>query len=266
MGRVASRLGLADEGVLLREQIKLKPVSENRGQVTLLAISVTAENGEESQKQTRALVEEFITYVEELSAREFASTRQFLEDLVAEARTNLDKTETAILKWQEDHEALSVEQALAALADRENQLEAQKNEIQQQVAGLRSELAQLEDFSSGRSSTPPWAVLGQERSGLATLQQDVSQQRLKLAELHEVFTEESQQIREQTRRLGIVEAVYNRELAATVRSFVEEAGRAGQGAGGAEDRGWQAGRRSQEAGCGRSAFAARPSAASVGHV
>ncbi len=222
MGRVSSRLGLADGGASLRERVELRPVSQNQGQVTLLSISVSASTGTESKKCTQALVEEFISYVEELSAREFASTRQFLEDLVAEARTNLDKTETAILKWQEEHEAVSVEEALAALADREGQLESEKTRLQQEVAGLGSELGQLQGFVAGRSATPPWAVLGEERAGLTSLQSDVSKQRLKLAELRQVFTEESQQIREQSQRLRTVEGVYATELDATVRSYVEE--------------------------------------------
>ena len=74
-------LGLADGGESLRERVELRPVSQNQGQVTLLSISVTASTGTESKKCTQALVEEFISYVEELSAREFASTRQFLHSV-----------------------------------------------------------------------------------------------------------------------------------------------------------------------------------------
>ncbi len=222
MGRVASRLGLADGGRALRERVELRPVSQSQGQVTLLAIAVSADSGSESKKYTQALVEEFISYVEELSAREFASTRQFLEDLVAEARTNLDNTETSILKWQAEHQAVTVEEALAALADREGSLEAEKSRLQQEVAGLGSELEALRAFVAGRSSTPPWAVLGQERAGLTALQGDVASQRLKLAELRQVFTDESQQIREQAQRLQTVEGIYAKELDSTVRSYVEE--------------------------------------------
>jgi len=222
LGRVASRLGLTDGGQALRDRVELRPVSQSQGQVTLLAISVTADSGSESKKYTQALVEEFISYVEELSAREFASTRQFLEDLVAEARANLDRTETSILKWQAEHEAVTVEEALAALADREGRLEAEKIRLQQELAGLGSELEKLQGFVAGRSATPPWAVLGQERAGLTALQSDVASQRLKLAELRQVFTEESQQIREQAQRLQTVEGIYAKELDSTVRSYVEE--------------------------------------------
>lgn len=222
MGRVGSRLGLGDKGNSLRGNVTLDPLAQAAGQVTLLSLSVTAGNPKDSQRYTTALVEEFISYVEELSAREYARTRQFLEEMVAESQAKLAKTEAEILKWQDEHEAISVDQALAAVADRENALETEQNELQAQAAGLKAELAQLQDFTTGKTTVPPWAVLGQGKTSISGLEANVTQQRLKLAELRQVFTDENQQVKDQTQRLKTAEAMYLKELNATVASYLKE--------------------------------------------
>lgn len=222
LNRVIDRLGLQVSWTELRSRVQMEPISGGRNRATLIQLSVTAESAEAAQRITSALVEEFIAYTEELSAGEFASTRQFLEELVAEAQSRLEGVEAELLAWQEAHGVASSEQAASLALKRRMELESRKASREQEASRLKAEVDELRAFLAGKSSTPPWSVLGQDKSSLDQLEGEVTSHRLKLLELQQVYTDENQLVREQKERLRRAEELYRKELARVTGSLLME--------------------------------------------
>lgn len=215
LGRVSSRLQLREPWTDFRGRVYVQIVSRQSRQVTLFQIEVIANKPEASQQQTMVLVEEFIKYVQELSAREYASTRRFLVELVTEANTQLQKAQQTLLKSKA---ITSTKDGTDVLARRRLDLQAQRSQALQQVGDLRTKLAELR--SAEGSQIPPWAVLEQKNSSLESLRDVVTKERAKLNELERTFLPNTDEVIAQRARVQSSENLYQKEVSRSVESLL----------------------------------------------
>ncbi|MGE0492765.1 MAG: GumC family protein [Vulcanimicrobiota bacterium] len=224
LGRVVESLKLPYEWTGLKDSVSLDTLGGSRnpfyrgGTVTIFSVTVRAADPESAQKIASALVDEFVRYVAELSAEEYANTRRFLEELVAETRENVEATEDKLLAITAAKEGAQDESAREA----RRELEAERMKLKEEVSVLQTELSVIQDFLSGTITSPPWSVISQDNAMLKNLEGAVSENRLKLLELEEVYTPQSKQVVEQRQKLQKVEELYRDHLDSTVSSLASQ--------------------------------------------
>ena len=222
MKRVIQAAGLKMEWLDLRERVILEPLSGGlNNRVTLFALGCEDEDPKNAQKIAQALADEFVKSVEELSAREFSSTRRFLEELVAEAQEKVDVTSDKLLGITTSH-ADKAEGTV--LAESQNDLETERRKMRDESAMLEAEVGAMQRFLAGQLDTPPWSVLGQD-TGLRQMEGAVGEARLKLVELQQRYTDDNQQVIEQKAKLAKVQQLYQGRLTAYVQSLHAEKSR-----------------------------------------
>ncbi len=215
LGRVSSRLQLREPWTEFRNRIQVQIVSRQSRQVTLFQIEVVASKPEASQQQTMVLVEEFIKYVQELSAREYASTRRFLVELVGEANSQLQKAQQTLLKSKA---ITSTKDGTDVLARRRLDLQSQRSQAMQLAGDLRSKVAELRTAEG--SQVPPWAVLEQKNSSLESMRDIVTKERAKLSELERTFLPNTDEVIAQRARVQSAENLYQKEVSRSVESLL----------------------------------------------
>lgn len=216
LNRVAVRLQLREPWNSFRERINVNFLSKQTHQVTLFQIQVVAARPEAAQQQTLVLVEEFIKYVQELSAREYASTRRFLVDLVAEANSQLKVAQQNVLKAK--NPAMSTD-GVDVQARRMTDLQSQRAEVAQKLSSLKAELSGLQMATS--SDIPPWAILEQKHSGLESMQDNLAKERAALDELERNYLPNTEEVRTQRARVATAETIYRREMSRAVSSMLK---------------------------------------------
>lgn len=217
--RVLTNLGSKESWVQLRERIVVEPLSGGfRGGdgVQLFELVVSSEDPKDSEKTTRLITEEFSSYVQEISAREFASTRKFIEELVAEAEQRRGDAEEKMMLVRQKYldqpsdEILEVEQ---------RDLENQRQELDREVATLQGQLYSVQDYLEGRTANPPWAVLEKTDSTVAALEKSVAEHKVELARLQEIYTDSNEQVIAARKRLENAERMYRDGLNGYVNSL-----------------------------------------------
>lgn len=196
--------------------IEIEPLSRGQVGVNLFALKVTSGDPKEAQKLTRLVTDEFVRYVEDLSAREFASTRRFIEELVIEAEGRRDSAETALMEIREKYLSLPSEQDLMMQA---RALEGQINEAERTASAIQVEVAALRDYRSGATSSPPWQVLSSENGSLTKLQDNVAEKKLELVRLQDIYTDSNENVVSAKRQLATAERLYGEAMDETVESL-----------------------------------------------
>lgn len=203
----------------IQEHVVLEPLSSGKNDaVNLFSLGIEDTDPESTRKLSEILAKEFVSYVEELSAREFANTRRFLEELVAEAREKVDSTEEQLLKLTTSHAS---EAETEKIGESQDDLESERQKVKQDLSQAESELAAIESFLSGRVDTPPWLVM-QGDTSLKQLEQAVAADKLKLLELQQLYTDENDLVKLQKAKLAKVDSVYNARLHDYVRALRNE--------------------------------------------
>ncbi|MBS2034815.1 hypothetical protein JST97_07500 [bacterium] len=208
--------------VEFQKQVVLVPLTTGDSysrKITLFALGVEDTSPEESKRLADLLVREFVSYIEELSAKEFANTRKFLEELVAEARERVEETEEKLLRitaTRADGERSKV------LAENQTQLEGEKRKVREEMALVQTELAAVEGFLTGAVQTPPWSIIQQTDPGLQQLENAVSENRIKLAQLEGRYNAASEKVVEQKEQLDRVQQLYQSRLSSNVESLAQE--------------------------------------------
>ena len=211
-----------DAWVEFQKHVILMPLTTSDAymrRVTLFSLGVEDPSPEESKRLSELLVREFVSYVEELSAKEFANTRKFLEELVAEARERVEETEEKLLRItasRADTERSKV------LAQNQTELEGEKRKAREEIAMVETELAAVEGFLTGAVQTPPWSILQQTDPGLQQLENAVSENRIKLVQLEGKFSSTSEKVIEQKEQLDRVQQLYQNRLSSNVESLAQE--------------------------------------------
>ncbi len=187
---------------------------------SLFQITVESTSPEMSKKIADVVVEEFVSSIQDLSAREFANTRRFLEDLVREAKQNAEATENKLLGITTKRDTKTDERDIATQI---SELERQKLSLREQLAKLGAEQAAVNSYLSGGSNTPPWTLL-KEDGALRSLEQTVAENRIKLVEASQYYTPDSPEVRAQADKLAQVQSLYDEQMSKASRSVVDEKG------------------------------------------
>lgn len=218
LNRVAEGSGSKLTWDALRAMVQVEPLSQSAMGIKLFKLSVTASDPKESQKVTRLITEEFSTYVQELSAREFASTRKFVEELVVEAEQRRMQAEEKLQTVREKYLGAPND---AEVSSRQGSIETQRLGVGQEIPSLQAEVAALRAYLDGQATSPPWSVLQGPEGGSAnsSLESQVSENRLKLAQAREVYTEENDNVVTAKARLARSEELYKEGLQNYVTSL-----------------------------------------------
>ena len=219
LGRVAQMSEKQVPWYQLRSKVTIEPLSRSRGGLNLFSLTVTDLDPKESQKLTRLVAEEFVKYVQELSAQEFANTRRFIEELVLEAEQRRLAAEEELMQVREKYLGLPTDEEIAT---RQQSLEAERQEMSREVGKLRAEVASIRTYQSGDSSSIPWAVRQEAQGALGSLESNVAEQQLELAKLKEVYTDESSAVRAAEQRLANAQRLYNEGLDDYVTSLYND--------------------------------------------
>lgn len=200
----------------LKDQITIEPMSRYGRGVNLLLVRLKGIDPKETQKLTRLLADEFANYVQEISAKEYASTRRFIEELVIEAEQRRLSAEEELIEVREKYLGMPTDDEIRT---RQQALEAQRQEVQRNVGALQAEIASIRAYRDGGASKAPWVVLEQAQGALSGLEQNVADQKLELAKKREVYTEESSAVKTAEARLTTAEALYASALEEYVESL-----------------------------------------------
>lgn len=215
LSRICAVCNLRSGWQELKEKVSLEPLSQDFSRrVNMFAIHVRDPSPKQSQKLTEAAVQEFVSYVEELSAREFANTRRFLEELVAEAKEKVDDTEEKLLTITSSH-ADAAENTVGA--ESLNSLDNEKRKLREEQAMLEAEMNAVQAYLSGQSSIIPSTVASKPEAGLTQFESSLTAAKLKLVELEQLYTSENLQVTEQRARLAKLQQLYD----SRVQEFAE---------------------------------------------
>lgn len=215
--RVLARLNLDEPWSSFRGRVAVAPLSERTASIYVL--SVSGASPAEAEKCAEALSTEFVEYVQELSSKEFASTRRYLEELMSTADLRIKKTEAALEKMRQ---TLPSDQENDLLAKQRIDIEAENQMLKGEIRGLQQEAQQLEAFVSGSSNVPPWQIVEQNSPSVASLSQSLAQERSKLLELQTIYAESNSQVVDQTRRVADLEELYLGQVKKVAQSLLAD--------------------------------------------
>ena len=219
--RVITKLDLKTAWVDLRDQITFKTPgrrSSRSQSVTLFYLIAADEQPERAQKIASELVKEFVRYIQELSAQEFADTRRYLEELVAEAKEKVETLEEQLL-------TITANKAVGdgmGLLESETNLERERLRLKAERAQLESETDAINGFLTGQSKSPPWTIVSQRDQMVGQLETAISEAELKLLELKELYKEDSRLVKEQQAKVDKVRGLYDSQVNQVVTSLYNE--------------------------------------------
>lgn len=216
--RVTDKAGGSTTWEALRNLVNVEPLSQGRVGVMMFNLSAVSNDPIESQKIVRLLTDEFSTYVQEISAREFASTRKFIEELVVEAEQRRLASEDKLMEFREKYLNSPSE---TQVSSQQMNLETRRMEVQQREPALEAQVASISAYLNGSVSTPPWAIIETGDGALAALEAQVGENRLNLEKQRETYTEESQNVVTAKERLARSEQVYNQGLREYAQSLLD---------------------------------------------
>ena len=196
--------------------ISVEPLSNGRAGVRLFNLTVQNPDPLVAQKLTRLVTNEFVKYVEDLSAREFANTRRFIEELVVEAEGRRDAVETALMAVREKYLTGRTDDEIRMQV---SSIEARMNEAEREITTLQGEVASLKEYLDGVTSSPPWAVVADGEGSLSTLSANVAEKQLELVRVREIYTDSNENVKEAERKLASAQRIYREALQETVTSL-----------------------------------------------
>ncbi|MCE7872155.1 hypothetical protein DYH09_17480 [bacterium CPR1] len=215
--RVLAKLNLDEPWTSFRGRVTVAPLSERNANIYIL--SVSGETPIEAEKCADTLSTEFVEYVQELSSKEFASTRRYLEELMSTADLRIKKTEAALEKMRQ---TLPSDQENELLAKQRIDIEAENQILKGEIRTLQQEAQQLEAFVSGASTVPPWQIVEQNSPAVASLSEGLAQERSKLLELQTIYAESNSQVVDQTRRVADLEELYLGQVKKVAQSLLAD--------------------------------------------
>ena len=220
--RAVERLSLEETWDELRESVVLDTPEtfryRGRSKVTLFFLRAESPDPEKAQAIAAELVDGFVDYVQELSAQEFANTRRYLEELVAEAKEKVEDSEEKLLQITANKSITESEYLLES----ETTLEHERLKLKEKTALLETEVGAIDDYLGGRTAVPPWSIISQKDQMIAQLENAVSKERLALVELQETYTNDSHHVKNQLGKVKEVEGLYQGQLNSVVSSLFKE--------------------------------------------
>lgn len=211
--RVSGHLSTHENWLMLRNRVDVRPVSARS--LMIFTISVTEDRPVDAQQAVQVLISEFTEYVQELSSREFAATRRYLEEQITLSNQRLRSLQAEI---ESVSRGLPSDHALDQQGMERAQLEASRSSLQQEIADLRQDLDQLQSYIDG-SSDPPWQILQEENHSLGLLAEEVARQKVELQELEKIYADGDEHILVQRNRVSERESLYRAQAVAAARSL-----------------------------------------------
>lgn len=200
----------------LKSQVSVEPMSRYGRGVNLLLLKMRGSDPKETQKLTRLIADEFANYVQEISAREYASTRRFIEELVVEAEQRRLSAEDELMSVREKYLGMPTDDEIRS---RQQALEEQRQEALREVGALQAEIASIRAYRDSNATNAPWVVLETAQGAIGSLEQNVADQKLELAKMREVYTDESSAVKNAQARLATAEKLYASALSEYVESL-----------------------------------------------
>lgn len=213
--RVLNRLQSKQPWMEFRSQIQVQFITKGAS-VTLFQVSVVANKPEASQQETLVLVEELITYVQELSAREYANTRRFLVDLLNEASAQVKKTQQQLIKAKGG----VPKDGLDPETRRKIELEAEHTKFVQEAAALRAQLTDLQ--ASSNVAKLPWAIIELKNAGLDGRKDALAKEKAILQDYERLYLPNTEEVIAQREKVAKVEESYNEDASHLLQSLVQE--------------------------------------------
>lgn len=196
--------------------IQVQPINQNSRNARLFKLSVSSKDPLEAQKLTRLVSDEFVRYVEDLSAKEFSSTRKFIEELVIEAEGRRDEAETALLTVREKYLSAPSDENVMMQA---RSIESRLNEVVRNETSAQAQVNALGSYLDGTVTSPPWEVISASSGSLGTLEANVADKKLELAKLRDIYTENNEKVQAAKRQLEDADAMYQSMVRETVESL-----------------------------------------------
>ena len=217
--RVTEQIKGGDTGwETLRGSVQVEPVSQGRYGVMLFNLSAVSTDPKEAQKVVRLLTEEFSSYVQEISAREFAATRKFVEELVVEAEQRRMQAEENLMLVREKYLNTPSD---TEIASQQMTLQSQRRELAQKIPSLEAEVSSISAYLDGKVSTPPWTIVEKADVSLSSLESRLAEARLELEKAREVYTEENSNVVSAKERVARAEALYRDGLNDYAKSLLD---------------------------------------------
>lgn len=196
--------------------IQVQPVNQNSRNARLFKLSVSSKDPLEAQKLTRLVSDEFVRYVEDLSAKEFSSTRKFIEELVIEAEGRRDEAETALLTVREKYLSAPSDENVMMQA---RSIESRLNEVVRSESSAQAQVNALGSYLDGTIHNPPWEVISTSSGSLGKLEANVADRKLELAKLRDIYTENNEKVQAAKRQLEDADDMYRSAVRETVESL-----------------------------------------------
>jgi polysaccharide biosynthesis transport protein len=224
LSRVKESAELELEWEELKEMVTLAPASEGQEwgglwQSFLIELTVTGNTPEQSKTISEVLVKEFISYTQELAAREVIASRKMLEFMALKNKNQIESAQQEIVSWRKKHDVWDIDQLLEAQGERIAELEEKREERGQKLAGLQQELTQLAAYQNGSTEALPWEVV-EVSSQLNDLAAERESRKQELERLRKLYTEDNQLVQEQRGAYQESVATYNSERATLVESLI----------------------------------------------
>lgn len=216
LSRVSAQSDHSTPWFQLKSQITIEPMSRQGRGVNLLLLKFRGGDPKETQKLTRLLSDEFSSYVQEISAQEYASTRRFIEELVLEAEQRRLSAEEELMVVREKYLGMPTDDEIRT---RQQTLEGQRQEAQREIGALQAEIASIKAYRDTGGARAPWVVLEQAQGAISGLEQNVADQKIELAKKREVYTDDSDVVKTAQARLATAEALYSSALDEYVESL-----------------------------------------------
>lgn len=214
--RVVKATDSKQDWLTLRSEIDIRPLSEETRSIYI--VSVTAPNGNEAVNTADALVNKFVDYVQELSSEEYASTRRYLDESIEMANQRIAKAEARLMALQA---RLPTEGELDLLSKQRLELEAENQQIRNDVRQLEQEAGDLNQFVAGQTRVAPWKIMQQDDPGLTVLASSLAEEKRKLIDLKKIYTDGNPQVIEQEQRVAAQEALYLSQVSLNARSLLQ---------------------------------------------
>lgn len=214
--RVIKQANLSESWLSLRGRISVKK-QEGPG-AAIFDVSVVTGDPRLSMTICQAVSTEFTRFVSEFSAKEYASNRRFLEGLVAEAKGNLERCESRIVKWQQENRALDLTARAADYDLTLSRLRREQESYLQKISETKNGINDLKAYADS-SQAPPPDLLG-ERMG--ELQKALALERLKLARLEETYKSTDPQILQQRAVVAKTQATLQEMTSTAVSGLISQ--------------------------------------------
>jgi len=218
-GQVIRKLHLRTTPDRLLQEVSVGPASQS-GNTDLLRLEVTNKNPNDAVRITNAMAQTFVEFYDDLSHRDAARTRKFLEDQAEAARLKLRTKQMAVAQYQRRTGVVSVPDELAAAVSATNAKMQERDQAAAQVAQLTEELRTVDEQIAATPKERTVTEMSSNNPVFQQLQADVTRLETQLMQERAIHTDEHPNVKRLQNQLDQARARMEQErgkLVATTR-------------------------------------------------